>query len=147
MKTKTKKRKKSEGTRGPRKGSGGRPRKTEDRVGRSLKLCEVKEWPKLFRYSTGQSFTDRVRDVVKLAATSTKAERSKNATRWKAILTSKRSGYLDEAEERSIYLGAAEWAQLADLFPLGSWADRIRQALELARIVKAKRKAKSKTTK
>lgn len=122
---------KSEGTRGPRKGEGGRPTKTVNRRHRSLQLCTVKEWPRLFKFSTGLSYTDRVRDVLVLAGKSTAGQRSKLAKRWRAIISSDRKGSLAEPRERSIYLGDAEWDKLAKLCPLGSWADKIRQAMEL----------------
>ena len=125
------KRKPGEGKRGPRKGHGGRPKKTENRVHRTLQLCDVKEWPLLYRFSTGTSYTDRVRECLGMAA-NTRGDRAKIATRWK---TRERKP-LETPRERSIYLGAEEWEKLAKLFPIGSWADKARQLLELCAIVK-----------
>ena len=142
MTTKTNKRKENEGTRGPRKGSGGRPPKSKDRKGRTIILCDSKEWPLLFRYSTGMSYTDRVRDVLEQNAKNTRGPRAKLATKWKDIIATDRKGNLEDARGRSIYLGESEWELLAKLFPLGSWADKLRQLLALAAITK---KAKKKT--
>ena len=140
--TKTKttpKRKKSEGKRGPRKGHGGRPVKTPNRVHRTLQLCDSKEWPLLFRFSTGLSYTDRVRACLAMTK-NTRDERAKIATRWKTVVSTNRKGALAEPRERSIYLGEAEWEKLAELFPVGSWADKARQLLELCAIVKKRNK-------
>ena len=141
-KKKTSKRKAAEGSRGPRKGSGGRPAKSQDRHGRTIILCDLKEWPLFFRSSMGVSYTDRVRDTIEMCEKNTRGERSKLATRWKEITATGRKGDLEDARGRSIYLGLAEWELLAKLFPVGSWADKMRQLLELAAAVSKKPKKK-----
>lgn len=135
-----------EGSRGPRKGNGGRPKTTTSRRGRSLFLCRDREWPLLWRYSNGTSYTDRVRDCLNMTA-NTRGARAKIATRWKEIL----GGTVDRRDmvspqDVSIYLGEEEWDKLAKLFPVGSWADKIRQLIELCKIVKAASRRTKKQT-
>ncbi|HEU02497.1 hypothetical protein LCGC14_0273860 [marine sediment metagenome] len=138
------KRRKNEGTRGPRKGQGGRPRRVMNGQRRSVRL-ESREWRKLFRYSNGTSYTSRVRDLVELANKSTKKERAKLATKWKEIIATDRRGTMVEPTDQSILLDAETWDTLAELLPLGSWADKLRQAMELAKIQTTKAKEKAKT--
>lgn len=145
-KTKTKKRAPSEGTRGPRKGSGGRPRQLHNPQRRSIMLCADEEWPQLVRLQPeARTWSDRVRHLLEVAAggaddqgyllmgRKTAAARSEQRDRWAKIIATDRRGTLDDPRDRSINLEEEEWDLLATLFPLGSWADKVRQAAELAK--------------
>ena len=134
MATKAKqKRKRGEGKRGPHKGSGGRPPKCFDRRGRSILLCEQGEWTKMRRLTAGHgpSYPDRVRYLLGVARGS-RAVSSKVARRWARQKAVRSREAMAVSCERSIYLGATEWAELAKLFPSGSWADKVRQLIDAA---------------
>lgn len=144
--TKTKTRAASEGTRGPRKGSGGRPRELSNGRRRSIMLCDEEEWPKLVKLSpAARTWSDRVRHVLEVAAggaddkgylllgMKTSVARRQQRKDWAEIIATDRRGTLCAPQDRSINLEEEEWDLLADLFPLGSWADKLRQAIELAK--------------